>query len=728
MFCRKNNSRLLNGFDVGADKLRFNSVLSAWLGDYSGVVTNNVIIRACRRKFHKRDGFRIKPLRILLEGFKLHLLSIKQISKKSEIYFNKLQNFHALDFRLQAYLVKSFLSTRAHSTKMLVFFRRAPARAFVCAQARMNSSNAVDGPLIHYKKLVASKRLTLDPAQVAALGPLQRLHEELVGYEPESVTDATLGVAGAALPKKSGPGLFATVTNFFASAVDARNSNQRYDPATRTWSSAVTAEDEALKHEVAEKRRKAVAAAREGMPQGIYMVGGVGCGKTMLMDMFCDRAPVKMKRRVHFHAFMLEVHNRIHELRKGGLEGDPIPTVVQGIRDECVLLCFDEFQVNDVADALIMRRLFSMLMDDHGVVVVATSNRPPDDLYHNGIQRDLFLPFIDHLKRACELHDMASQTDFRLLGTDSKALYLLPGPDREDRLEALFHKLTKGGVTKAASLTSQGRLVKAPRVSENGVARFTFAELCLEPRGAADYLALSKAFHTFFVTDIPQLDPLKDVNPTRRFITLIDTLYEARVKLVASAEAEPAQLLHSGDTSDGVGADRMNLKGDLLGTAEYVPFQKDEAFAFDRTVSRLVEMQSVEYLTASHRQDGDSSARQLETLEKAIFTRTDSGSVVVSAETTSVSEGLLRELWESYDIDLDNVLSRAELQCLLEDLSFLRVGHRNVDISMVDAAFDAIDIDGDNELQFEEFRRFSDEFGLTKLTQWVPSGSSAGSE
>eukprot|EP00941_MAST-03F_sp_MAST-3F-sp1_P001968 g1968.t1 len=566
------------------------------------------------------------------------------------------------------------------------------------------------GPLERYNQLVQSNRLNFDAAQASALEPFQRLHRELVNYSPKSLEIPSSKVEA----RKTG--FFSAVTNFFATAVDSRNTSTKYDPATRTWNRVKTSEDKELSLQQEEKFKKLIQETRKDMPLGVYIHGGVGCGKTMLMDMFYKDAPCEKKRRVHFHAFMLEVHNRMHELRKRGESGDPIPRIVKEISDECILLCFDEFQVTDVADALVMRRLFSGLMDMHGVIVVATSNRPPDDLYNNGIQRDLFLPFIDRLKELCEVHDMDSKTDFRLLGTGSDTMYMTPSETRDSDLENLFGKLTKGTAVKEMTITCQGRLVKAPNVSENGVARFTFAELCLQPRGASDYIALSQSFHTFFITDVPKLTS-NDVNPTRRFITLIDALYEARAKVIITADELPENLLEKriGEADKGV-----NLKGDLLGTADYVPFQQDEAFAFDRTVSRLNEMQSVEYLLAAHRQDGSSSTT-LEFLQDNLFERSVSGKNVIMREQIVLSEAELKNLFDSYDADFDSKLSRNEMQLLLEDLTFLRVGHRNVEIALVDAAFDSIDKNHDGRLDFEEFQEFANDYGLSSLKEYLPT-------
>ena len=322
-------------------------------------------------------------------------------------------------------------------------------------------------------------------------------------------------------------------------------------------------------------------------PKGVYMYGGVGCGKSMLMDLFyqcCEHIEVK-RRRVHFHAFMLEVHRKMHALKVKGHQGDPLPKLVEEYLSETTLLCFDEFQVTDVADALIMRRLFGGLIDN-GMVMVSTSNRHPDELYHNGIQRHLFLPFIQYLKDVCNVVQLDSQVDYRLtafLGSGDGGTFLTPASyggsvaKRDKAFRDLFSTLTDVGI-RPVTLNVQGRSWTINKACESkGVALLSFKDLCLQPRGAIDYLELCRKFHTVFVEDIPKLSISTEPNVVRRLISLIDVCYEARVKLVCTAAARPTDLVKDHDTMKGV---------------------TDESFAFDRTVSRLREMQSSLYLQA----------------------------------------------------------------------------------------------------------------------------------
>ncbi|PIW30821.1 MAG: cell division protein ZapE [Rhodobacterales bacterium CG15_BIG_FIL_POST_REV_8_21_14_020_59_13] len=309
-------------------------------------------------------------------------------------------------------------------------------------------------------------------------------------------------------------------------------------------------------------------------PKGLYLWGGVGRGKSMLMDIFFRTAPVAKKRRVHFHEFMQETHGRIGDWRKR-LErkrgqDDPIPPVAKAIAAEARLLCFDEFQVADIADAMLLGRLFEHLFDI-GVVVVATSNRAPDDLYRDGINRQLFLPFIAELKSRLDVMEIASGIDHRLQQLTAAPVYYTPlGPEAEAALEDAWNRLTQGAEPRSCTLTVQGRALRVPREAA-GVARFTFEELCARPLGAADYLALASQFHTLLAGDVPQLKPEKR-NEAKRFVTLIDALYEAKTKLIMSAAAEPDDLYPAGDG----------------------------AFEFERTASRLMEMRSESYLAAAH--------------------------------------------------------------------------------------------------------------------------------
>lgn len=311
-------------------------------------------------------------------------------------------------------------------------------------------------------------------------------------------------------------------------------------------------------------------------PKGVYIHGGVGCGKTFCMNIFYNHLPTQNKQKVHFHKFMLNVHQRMHHAKKSGLKGDEVMNnVIQKIIEDGIIICFDEFQVTDVADALILRRLFTGLLS-RGVVIVATSNRSPGDLYLNGLQRDLFLPFIDLLQNKCDVVSMwDSEVDYRLVSGESKALgvYFIGKSGKRDFDEA-FLALTKGGRVEPSTLITQGRVVKIPEASlEYRVARFSFDDLCRNAKGAADYLLIGENFHTVFVENIPAMT-MNDINIVRRFIVFVDSMYECHVKLI----------LHSETLPDGIF--QVDLDNQFC----------DEAFAFDRTRSRLEEMGSEEYL------------------------------------------------------------------------------------------------------------------------------------
>lgn len=314
-------------------------------------------------------------------------------------------------------------------------------------------------------------------------------------------------------------------------------------------------------------------------PQGLYMYGGVGRGKSMLMDLFYDTAPVALKRRIHFHEFMLEVHAQAHELRQSrnsakDNEADPVPVIADRIAGEATLLCFDEFHVTDIADAMILGRLFSALFE-RGTIVVTTSNRVPDDLYKDGLNRQLFLPFIDLLKQKCDVLHLDSPTDYRMQRLQQMPVYLHPlNEDTARQLDQDFQQLTEGAAIRPATLEMQGRTLDLAETGA-GVARATFAELCDRPLGAADYLELAGTFHTLILASIPKMTKAER-NQAKRFVTLIDALYENRTKLVCTAGAPPEELYPAGDG----------------------------AFEFHRTVSRLMEMQSAEYIAEPHAKRG----------------------------------------------------------------------------------------------------------------------------
>jgi cell division protein ZapE len=310
-------------------------------------------------------------------------------------------------------------------------------------------------------------------------------------------------------------------------------------------------------------------------PRGLYMFGGVGRGKSMLMDLFFDTVRVQRKKRAHFHEFMLDVHAMLAEARKSE-SGDPIPQVVAALADQARLLCFDEMVVNNMADAAIMSRLFAGLLAAR-VTIVTTSNRAPDELYKNGLNRQLFLPFIALIKDRLDVMTLDGPTDYRLDRLGDATLWHSPnGPEATAALSEAFFRLTDYPPSDRAHVPTEdikvqgGRTLHVPK-SLKGVAVFSFKRLCVEARGAPDYLAIARKYHTVILVGIPVLGPEKR-NEAARFVTLIDSLYEYKVKLLASADAQPVALYPEGDG----------------------------AFEFERTVSRLMEMQSNDYLALGH--------------------------------------------------------------------------------------------------------------------------------
>lgn len=307
--------------------------------------------------------------------------------------------------------------------------------------------------------------------------------------------------------------------------------------------------------------------------KGLYLHGGVGRGKTMLMDMFFELVPVKRKRRAHFNDFMADVHDRIQRhreaLKRGDTkETDPIPPVAKALAEEAWVLCFDEFTVTDIADAMVLSRLFSSLFG-HGVVLVATSNVAPRDLYRDGLNRALFEPFIGILERHTRIMALDGPTDYRRRKLDQIEVYMTPlGPQTDAAMDHAWRTATEGHATREERLVVKGREVVVPRANGTS-ARFTFAQLCERPLGARDYLAIAERFDTLFIDHIPVMG-LDRRNEAKRFILLVDTLYDGRMRLVASAEAAPEEL--------------------------YQGRSGTEAFEFARTASRLTEMQSRDWL------------------------------------------------------------------------------------------------------------------------------------
>lgn len=358
------------------------------------------------------------------------------------------------------------------------------------------------------------------------------------------------------------------------------------DPAQDEAVGRLQALHDALKrHDRARRRLFANAGAP---PRGVYLWGEVGRGKTLLMDLFFNNTDIAAKRRVHFHEFMAEVHERIaawratddsakrrHPGHNRKAPDDPMAPVAYDIARDAALLCFDEFQVTDIADAMILGRLFSALFDER-VIAVATSNRPPDELYSDGLNRQLFLPFIDLLKDRLEVFELKAAMDYRLAKLGAAPVYYQPlGPETDAAMDAAWVHMICGAREHREVLPVKGRRLVAPRAARDA-ARFDFADLCEKPLGASDYLALARHFGALYIDRIPRMGA--DMrNEAKRFATLIDAVYDTRTKLVCSADGEPNELYPAGDG----------------------------AFEFQRAASRLMEMRSEDYLAERRRVAGE---------------------------------------------------------------------------------------------------------------------------
>jgi cell division protein ZapE len=360
-----------------------------------------------------------------------------------------------------------------------------------------------------YRELVEQGRIRADPAQRAAVEKLQLLHMRLAGYDPARRKKVALGWLGFG--------------------------------------------------------RKA--ARQDKDLAGLYIYGGVGRGKSMLMDLFFEGAPVTPKRRVHFHAFMQEVQVGIQIARESNV-ADPIRPVADEIAEGATLLCFDEFQVTDITDAMILGRLFEALFE-RGVVIVATSNRAPDELYKDGLNRQVFLPFIAMLKDKLDVHELEGPVDHRqgaeIPGPGERRYFSPLGPRARAAMDAAWLRRINGEQAAPLTVSVRGRRIVIPEAAEDA-GRASFAALCETPLGPGDYLEIAARFHTFFLDDVPRLGWTRH-NEARRFVTLIDALYEARVRLYCSADAAPDELFVAGEG----------------------------AFEFARTASRLVEMQGARW-------------------------------------------------------------------------------------------------------------------------------------
>jgi len=316
---------------------------------------------------------------------------------------------------------------------------------------------------------------------------------------------------------------------------------------------------------------------RPEAPIGLYLWGSVGRGKTMLMDLMLEAAPVEKKQRLHFQAFMADIHNRIHRFRESVKRGerkdtDPMPPIAAEFVAETQLLCLDEFAVTDIADAMILARLFEALFA-RGLVLVATSNVEPDRLYESGLNRALFMPFVALLKQRVEIVEVDARTDYRLEKLGGSKVYHVPADSQaKAALDAAFRSMLGGVVAATDTLLVKGRKLIVP-LAGNGVARFPYEALCKAALGNLDFLAIARAYHTVMIDGIPII-PAESRNEAKRFIALIDALYDRSVKLYASAEVEPQKI--------------------------YRAESGREAFEFDRTASRLIEMQSADYRALPH--------------------------------------------------------------------------------------------------------------------------------
>ncbi|KAH8118701.1 AFG1-like ATPase-domain-containing protein [Phellopilus nigrolimitatus] len=419
-------------------------------------------------------------------------------------------------------------------------------------------------PRSQYRKLVESSALRSDDHQEEIVGKLQALHDQLETYEQPPVLE----------PKQSS----SLLSRFF--------SREDHEAGT---------------------------IAADNVPRGLYLHGDVGTGKSMLMDMFYDTLPprIKKKRRVHFHAFMIDVHKRVHAVKSsmGASEGDPIAPVARELARETTVLCFDEFQVTDIVDAMILRRFFEILLN-HGVVSVMTSNRHPDELYRNGIQRSSFIPCIELLKSKFDVINLDSGTDYRRIPRALSHVYFDPlSPENVKEANKIFTAIaTRDGenVSHDRRLKIWGRTLHVPE-STSHVAKFTFDELCGHALSAADYLEVTKTFHTVFVTDVPQMN-LGQKDKARRFITFVDACYESRTKLFITSEVPIFQVFSvDGDGDKSVSDHQRSVMDDLglsdstVGTSSMFTGE-EEVFAFARCCSRLVQMGSKEWAETAGRE------------------------------------------------------------------------------------------------------------------------------
>ncbi len=332
--------------------------------------------------------------------------------------------------------------------------------------------------------------------------------------------------------------------------------------------------------------------------KGLYLYGGVGCGKTYMMDLLFKELPTQKKQRVHFHQFMMEVHRAMHEVRKLGRTADAQVDVVDEVAKRMItnveVLCFDEVMVTDIADAMILRRLFNTFFRI-GILVIFTSNRHPDDLYKGGLNRDSFVPFIRLIKERCRIHHIGSDTDYRLMGESAQTYFSPIDPANEQKFKQLFLDLTKGMPARPMALQVFGREVVVPK-AVNNICWFTFAELCSGNTSPADFAVIAKRFDTIFLSHVPQFT-VTSSDAKKRFIHLLDTLYQYNCKIIFLAQSPPKELELR--VTDGT-KEADKLAGNITEFGQIIGSEED-SFQFQRTISRLQEMHSVQYLQKKHK-------------------------------------------------------------------------------------------------------------------------------
>jgi protein AFG1 len=543
-------------------------------------------------------------------------------------------------------------------------------------------------PAAAYAHLVEAGLLRHDDHQVDALAPLEQLYGSLAGT------------------RLSRPPQAFEAKQKTTSIDDGRGDSSVRDGMFSGWFSGSSSAPEVK------------AEPEEWSPHtGLYLHGGVGCGKTFVLDLFfhCITARHEAEAlgswgdgppaaRVHFHQFMADVNKRVYLMRAGNHEGDPIPDLAdQMLAEHGAVLCFDEFQVTDVADAMVINRLFTSLFR-RGAIVVATSNRPPEDLYKGGLHRDkIFVPFLQTLQDRCVVHSITSTTDYRQLGAKGEPIYFVSTPDATPAaavgnsesggaecgsprvaFEDTWDRFVDGGsVQRDVTLRTSTKKITIPSASSpssgaRGVARFSFEQLCgsvgTSSFGPGDYLAIGTNFRAVFIENVPQLGAT-EANEARRLISAIDAFYEHQTVAVVLAEVEPEAIFDVGRAAD-TEAERRRLEqlGDLLDSGKYVQQSDDETFAFDRCTSRLREMQSEAFQTTSF-------GRSLEVSDGASF--------LMSFEGQALDEASAHEIFVRYAEDTDE-LGQQQMKQLVHDLCMVREGHRQVDPEVVDAAWDRV--------------------------------------